>query len=259
MTADEAAKAAKMSPSTVTRLERGESTRPKLPNITALLDVYQVSDPRRRESLFELARRARVQGWWTGFDDVFTDPYPDFEEAASRIRTYEPLVIPGLFQTPAYAAEVARTSRLAGRSEIERHVTTRARRQEILTRVDPVAPQVWALIDEAALLRSAGTPVIMREQYERLLELAELPNIGVQIVPLTAGLHSGVSGQFVILDFPEPTDEPMVYIETAIDGLYREQPDEITRYTLMFDYLRGDALSADDSVAWLRYRIEQRE
>lgn len=259
LTADEAAKSAGLSPSTVTRFERGESIRPKLKHIEALLDVYDVHDDGKREYVLDLARRASLKGWWTNFEDVFTGSFPDFEQEASLIRAYEPLVVPGLFQTPAYAAEVARTSRIASRREIERHVATRKKRQEVLTRTDPPAPQMWALIDEGALIRVAGSPSIMREQYQRLIEVVDLPNVGMQIVPLSAGLHSGMSGQFVILDFDEPTDDPLVYVEGALDGLFREKMHELARYTLMFDYLRADALSVDASVAWLEEKLAQFE
>lgn len=251
LSAEEAAKRAQVSASTITRLERGESIRPKLPRLRALLDTYGIDDEPHRRSVLDLARSSGSQDWWTEYSDVFPDAFPDFEQAASRIRSFEPLVIPGLLQTPAYAAEVFRPGHLR-RDEIERAVATRIQRQRIL-RESP--PQAWFVVDEAALLRvPAG---IAGEQYQALIDAAEMPTVGLQVVPLGAGVHAGAGGQFCILDFPAPADSPLVYVETALDGLWREKPAELTRYMLIYDYLRGDALSVADSVAWLRERIDQ--
>jgi len=124
-------------------------------------------------------------------------------------------------------------------------------RQELFTRADP--PEIWAVLDEPVVQRPVGSPSIMHEQLRHLIELTTRPNAAVtlQILPLATGAHPGMSGPFVILEFPNPKDPPMVHLETATDGLYLEEPADIERYTLRFNHLVARALGPDESSAMI--------
>ncbi|MEU0516724.1 DUF5753 domain-containing protein [Streptosporangium sp. NPDC006007] len=203
----------------------------------------------------DLARGARERGWWEQYKGVFTGAYVGLEAEASSINTFEPLVIPGLLQTPAYTAELTRASLVRDPAEIDKHVEARMRRQEILRRPNP--PRYWAVIDEAAPLRPVGDAEVMRGQLRKLIDTHPLEHVTIQVMPMSAGPHIGLWGQFVILGFPNPADRNVVYVETPTDGLYLEEPEHLERYTLMMQRLVADALGADASIAYLSKLIDR--
>jgi hypothetical protein len=119
-------------------------------------------------------------------------------------------------------------------------------RQRIVTRED--RPRLWAVIDEAVIRRVVGGPEVMAEQLRHLIDCAEHGKTTLQVVPFSAGAHAGTTGPFIILDFPEPTDPSVVYVETLAGDLYLEERADVDRYTLAFDRLLAAALHPDDSV-----------
>lgn len=121
-------------------------------------------------------------------------------------------------------------------------------RQEVLSGEQP--PTVWAVIDESALRRVPTENGVAEEQLRHLIDVAENPDNGVtvQILPFTAGLHPGVSGPFVVLDFPEEMDSPIVYLESRTEGLFLEEEHEVASYRLVFDHLQVTALSQAESI-----------
>lgn len=134
--------------------------------------------------------------------------------------------------------------------EIGRRVTVRLQRQEILTRDGP--PKVWFVLDEATVRRHVGGPDTLKDQLDRIVEVASLPHVDVQVMPFAVGAHPGTPGSFIVLRFAEPTDPPVVYIETMAGDLYPEEQDEVGGAILDFDRLRAMALSPDDSIALIR-------
>jgi hypothetical protein len=197
-----------------------------------------------------LAREARQPGWWHSFRDVLPNPYEVYiglESGAASIRNFEPTVIPGLLQTEEYARKMFRNGpRELDQDEIERRVQVRLERQRIVARED--RPRLWAVIDEAVIRRIVGDPAVMRDQLRHLVESAEQGKTTLQVVPFRAGAHAGTTGPFVILDFPEPTDPAVVYVETLAGDIYLEERTDVTRYTIAFDRLLAAALHPDDSV-----------
>lgn len=244
-TLEQAAQKLEWSRAKIANIETGKRLRPYVTDIALLLDVYNVTDTKRREALFELTRQSRVKGWWTRYSD-FAGAYFGFEAEASSIATYQVGAIPGLLQTPEYTAASALAA-LTPSADIERVVAARERRQQILKRENP--PRLWAIIDEAALTRpaSASEPEVMKGQIQHLLTATEQSNITVQVLPFATGLHAGTGGPFVLLDFPDPVDRPIVYLETRHDGLYLETPDQIADYRDVLDHLQGTALSPAES------------
>lgn len=253
MTVEEAAADLEWSRARLGHIETGRRKRPLVTDIRALLDLYGVTDPRERDAILELARGARETGWWTRYDDVFTGRFPGFEAAATMIRTYEAAIIPGLLQTPAYMRAVTEATLLYDDADVQRVVDSRVKRQQILTRDADDRLEYWAVIDEAALQR-LGTGEMMREQVQHLVEVAENPamSVTVQVLPIDAGLHAGLGGSFVILDFDDDDAGPIVYLETDTDGIYLEKPREIARYRALFQHVEAAAMRPQESVAYLK-------
>jgi hypothetical protein len=153
--------------------------------------------------------------------------------------------VPGLLQTEDYMRSVFRAARPdATESEIERRVAARLERQKLLEDAEP--PKFWTVIDEAVLHRPVGGESIMCAQLVHLAKLgASLPQVTIQMLPFSAGAHAGMEGPFLILGFPEQADPDVVYVENTTAMGYLEEPEDILRYTLMFDHLRASALSPD--------------
>ncbi len=236
----------------LSRIESGHRKRPYVAEIASLLDYYGV-EPDLHEAILELTRQARDKGWWSKYGDVLdTEGYVGLEVEASAIATWQPQVIPGLFQTPAYAAASARAA-INTTAEVDRLVHTRVQRQQILTRAEN-PPRVWAVIDEAVLMRGADTPV-MREQVAHLVELSELRNITIQVLPLSAGFHAGMHGPFVTLDFPVATDPPVVYLESRHDSLYLEESEVVDEYRTILGHIQASALTPAESITHLETLI----
>ena len=156
-------------------------------------------------------------------------------------------MVPGLLRTEKYARQTLRNGPgELDRDDIERLVQVRMERQRILGRED--RPRLWAVIDEAVIRRVVGSPEVMREQLRHVIECAEQGKTTLQAVPYSAGAHAGTTGPFVIIDFPEPTDPSVVYVETLAGDLYLEERADVDRYTLAIDRLLAAALHPDDSM-----------
>jgi transcriptional regulator with XRE-family HTH domain len=237
--------------STLYRLESAQQ-RPQRSTLIQLLDLYRVDEPRRAEML-TLLREAGQRGWLQQYRSELPDVYSDyigFEDEARSISNYESLFIPGLLQTEEYArALIQGTWPHAPGEEVEKRVTARMERQALLDREEP--PRLWAIMDEAAVRRQVGGREVMRGQIERLREASVQPNIMLQVVPFDAGSHPGMDGAFVVLEFPDPADQSIVYTESAAGGLFLEEEVEIRRYILMFEHLRAAALRPEATVSLL--------
>jgi transcriptional regulator with XRE-family HTH domain len=254
-TAQQVTKELEWSPGKLTRLEKAQAVKPMVVDTRLLLDLYGVpSEDPRREELLTLTRQARQSGWWSSYKDVLDDSFVEFEAGAEKIRTFQLATVPGLLQTPAYAAAINRGALIRDPAELDRLVQFRMERQRILAHDDP--PSVWAVIDEAALLRRFGTVADQREQVQRLIETAPLEHVTVQVLPVETGPHPGLSGSFVILDFPE-ADPSLVYMETQHNSLYLEGREEINRYSLIFQHLSASALSPDATTAYLGELVDR--
>lgn len=250
LTRDEVARRLEWSPSKMTRIESAQFVRLPARDVRDLLDVYGVTEKADREAMVQLAREARQRGWWHQYGDVLPEwarVYVGLEAEATSIRTYHSQLVPGLLQTEDYMRDVARAGLVKDLDEIERRVAARAERQEKLLHKE--GPKIWAIVDEAALCRTVGGRQVMRMQLERLVELSELDNIEIQILPYSAGAHPAMDGPFIILQFPEASDPNVVYLEQWTSSLYLEKPEEVERYDEMFDHLRASSLATGDSVA----------
>jgi len=220
-------------------------------DLKALLALYRISDRGQIDELVELARASRQRTWWAGYKDRLASyrvSYVGLEAETSVLSYFNPLLVPGLLQTETYArAVIAEVARHEGTpEEIEPLVDVRMTRQrEVLGRRDP--PNLVALMDEAVVRRPVGGWRAMREQLLHLVEAAEQPNISVRVLPFSAGPYPAMYGPFVILDFPEEDDTPVVFLENAFSGEVVERSEEVTAYRGMFDQMWHRALSEDGS------------
>jgi hypothetical protein len=233
---EQAGEAIRASEWKIHRLENGQVSF-KERDVVDLLRRYGVTDAGEVASLVVLAREANAPGWWQPYGDLLPQwfrAYVDLESAATLIRTYEGQLVPGLLQTEDYMRAVIGGAHLdESPEEAERRVALRVRRQALLERA--IAPRVWAVVDEAALRRPVGGPKVMRNQVERLIEVAGLPNVTLQILPFQAGAHPALVGAFSILRFADQELPDVVYIEHLTNALYLDRRDDVNRYLHVMD------------------------
>jgi transcriptional regulator with XRE-family HTH domain len=227
--------------------------------VAALLKTYGVSDPEVFTALEALAKDAGKRGWWQTYSGIVAPAYADYislESDGDSIRAFAPLLIPGLMQTAAYAREtIAGITMTRTSEEIAALAEIRLARQAVLTR--PSGPlKVWAVISEAVLhQRFAVRPETMRDQLRRLREVAELPNITLQIMPLDATPHPGSAGGFSVVGFPDAMPD-VVLLENLIGASYVENVAEVKTFADAFNRIVAAALPVDDSVALIA-RMEE--
>jgi transcriptional regulator with XRE-family HTH domain len=216
----------------------------------ALADLYGAA-PEKSAWLLRLAKVAKKRGWWHVYGDVLFDWFSEYvvlESEAVAIDTFEIDLIPGLFQTPAYARWVMRARTPDATDEVlHKRVELRQTRQR---RVEDGSLSVWAILDEATLRREVGGQEVQAQQLGHLLKLAELPNVTLQVLPFGKGQHMAMGTAFTLLkfvDFPS-----VVYIDNLTGGLYLDEAAEVERYSLVLDHLRATALDPQESVALIR-------
>ncbi|MET9441637.1 helix-turn-helix transcriptional regulator [Streptomyces sp. NPDC006610] len=246
MTAEEVADRLLVSQSKISRLENGRRSISQR-DVRDLCGVYEVEDHRVVESLMQMAKDSRQQGWWHSFGDIPYSVYIGLETDAASLRVYDPQVVPGLLQTRQYA-EALITGALpeTAPADIEKRVQVRMRRQERITTADNPL-RLWSVLDEAALRRIVGNRSLMRDQLEFLIEQSQLPHVTVQVIPFELGSHPGLNGQYAILEFPDATDSSVVYIEGVTSDLYLEKPNDVQKYSVMYEHLRAQALNVEQS------------
>ncbi|MFE9457627.1 helix-turn-helix domain-containing protein [Streptomyces californicus] len=246
MTAEEVAERLLVSQSKISRLENGRRSISQR-DVRDLCGVYEVEDHRIVDSLMQMAKDSRQQGWWHAFGDIPYSVYIGLETDAESLRVYEPQMIPGLLQTRAYAeALINGALPEAPPSDIEKRVNVRSRRQDRVNSPDNPL-RLWAVIDESALRRVVGDKQVMLDQLEHLVEQSHLPHVTVQVLPFEMGAHPGINGQYAILEFPDAADSSVVYIEGVTSDLYLEKANDVQRYSVMYEHLRAQALNVEQT------------
>jgi transcriptional regulator with XRE-family HTH domain len=244
--------------SKISRLERGRSAA-KQRDVADLLTLYGITDEAARQELLTLAREASAPGWWQRYNDILPrwfEFYVGLESAASVIRTFEVQFVHGLLQTEEYARAVILIGHArASGEEIDRRVSVRMKRQRLLTKPD--APELWTVLDEAALRRPLGGSGVMRAQLEHLLEMTALPNVTLQIIPFDVGPHAAAGGPFTILRFPEQDLPDLVYLEQLNSAQYLDHPDDVGDYLEVMDRLAVQAKTGTASQDLLRALLKQ--
>ena len=215
-------------------------------DLNALLRLYNIKDPQRVRALISQGREARKQTWWSRYRAVLPPTYFQFieyETSASIIRDYETIVIPGLLQTEEYATAVTLGDRSKPVSKtIKTLVEVRMKRQELLLG-RPGSPLVFFILDEAVIYRLMGAKDIRQAQIEKLIRMADRPEVTIEIVPFSVGLHQGVGENFQILEFGETADRDVLYFESVRDQILSyDATEEITTYRELFEDMRRVSL-----------------
>lgn len=254
--ASEVAAEIKASEATVSRYESGHVL-PVWPTVRSFLDFYDATADDRDKA---------AQLW----EDAKSEPPPvrlpantpkafrrlvSAEREAESQRALQPYVVPGLLQTRNYAMALFRAAhRFNDSSNSEGLASSRFNRQQRL--LGPNPPRLSILLDEAVIHRRVGGVDVMREQLQHLLDVADRPHVTLQVIPFEAGAYGTMSGPCIIIAYPEPEEVPGVYLEYPAGGSWVDNPEDVRRFTAMFDDVAELALSPAESVDLIRRKTE---
>ncbi|MFV2022285.1 helix-turn-helix domain-containing protein [Micromonospora sp. LOL_023] len=265
---DAAARELQRGSSTIWRIEAGdERIRFRDVDVHAMCTLYAVS-PETRARLLNLTKETREapkRAWWHDYTEsalpAWFGLYVSLEDSAAMIRQYEPESVPGLLQVRSYAETVTRLPvGLLTEEQIAHRVRVRMERQALLT--SPRPPHLRAMLNEAVLHRMVGGPEVMAQQLQHLLAITERHSVAVQVIPYSAGAHSGMNSAFSFLAFPnaplsaDPVEPPLVYVDTLTGALYLNKADEVRAYDLVWDDLENRALDESASRDVIREALE---
>jgi transcriptional regulator with XRE-family HTH domain len=231
-------------------------------DVASLLDVYGVQDE-HRERLLELAEEAVRKGWWEAYSDVLTPEHSAFiglEAGATSLLQWQAVVVPGLLQTEQYAREIFsgyQAVRSAPETIIERRVQTRMIRQQVLTRDEPL--QLSVIIDESILRRQRGDGPMMFDQLQHLVEISDLPNVTLRILPLDGPKQLALES-FQILQFGQAHETKLpdvVSAESVRAYLYVEGETDTYEFRLAFGQLERESLGPDESREFIGHVARQ--
>lgn len=258
MSLDDVAEAVGWNPTKLSRIENANATiRPA--DVTVLLRIYGVENQETFTALENLARDAGKLGWWQTYQGTISPAYADYielEEDADKICDWSPLLIPGLLQTNAYARETL--SKIAPNpdpGEAARLTEVRQARQAVLSRPDRPL-QLHAVLHEAVLSqRITLRPSAMRDQLQRLLDVTDMPNVTLQVLPMQSPLHPGTAGGFSVVNFADYTPD-VVLIENLRGNTYVEDADDVKLFASAFEGVASEALSTKDSIDIIMHKRE---
>jgi len=260
LTQDQVAHEMDWSLSKIIRIE-GASSSISANDLKALLSLYGITESERVDSLLALAKAGRERSWWSAYRDAAPSlllQLIEYESVASAIRQFETLFIPGILQTEEYARAVIQNyydDEGPGSDKLRALVELRVRREGLLN--SEHSPSFNFMLDEAAVSRLVGGSSVMRSQLRRLIAVAEKPNVTVEIVPFSAGLHPGMRGPFEIIEFVDPLDKDIVFVETPRGDIISDDPKETKSYRDAFDRLEKASLGPRDSLALLARIAEE--
>ncbi|WP_106398299.1 helix-turn-helix domain-containing protein [Actinocorallia populi] len=252
ITREAAADVIRGSESKISRMELGRHKfKPR--DLEDLLELYGVVEEADRAVLLELGRQSGLPGWWQPYSDLvplWFEPCLGLEQAASVIRGYEIRAVHDLLQTPDYArAELARRHQGETRERLARRLELRLHRQEVLTR--PGGARLWVVLDEAALRRPAGGRALMRAQFDHLVELSSRPNVRIQILPFSHGVHAASGTPITLLRLPAGDLPDVVFLERHNDGTYPDRAVDVLRYRQLVDEIGTYALRPEQTPQFL--------
>jgi transcriptional regulator with XRE-family HTH domain len=225
-------------------------------NVRALCWLYQ-TDQSTADALAEFALGTSHPEWWDASPVVpdWFKLYVGLEASASRIQSYDGEVVPGELQTEHYARAVFAAEQSAGPAAAvasgaeaeaaDRHVKLRMQRQRTLFDRSP-APVIVTVLGEGVLRRPVGGADVLKAQVEYLRQLAAAGPAQIKVLPFAIGAHPAMAGPFRILDFDDPDDPDVVYLESHVGALYLEEPSEIAEYRRIFDTISGAAVPIEE-------------
>ncbi|MFI5916500.1 helix-turn-helix domain-containing protein [Dactylosporangium sp. NPDC051541] len=236
----------------------------ELVSLCAVYGVTHVTNRDTLEALLALLSEAKEKGYYHAYGDVIPEwfeLYVDLERAASRLRMYCPLLVPGLLQTREYAAEIVGQKPGRPAAVTEQIVNLRLERQKLLRRRVPKAPKLSVIVEESALRRPLPNGA-SNVQIQRLLTASESSNIIIRVIPASTGPHRTlVAGEFVILDFAmdggRPADPATIYLESLTGALYLDKPTVVDEYVSAWIALEARAWDEESSRHLMSQMIEE--
>jgi transcriptional regulator with XRE-family HTH domain len=256
LTCEDVAERLECSASKISRIETARVTvSPR--DVRDLLRIYSVPND-QHDSLMQLARDSRQKGWWQAYGDTVEPHFATYlgmESAASEIKNVNLTRIPVLFQTEDYAREVIAVGRMRPSVPAHDRMVELLLERQRLAQASP--PDVWVVMDEAALRRQVGGRDVMRNQIEHLIELTSTPGVFLQFIPFSGGAHAAMDLPFVIMGFPDPADPDVVCMGYQTGVLWIEDMSEVHRYNILFHHLQASALSLDESVALMTSVLQE--
>ncbi|MDH6703755.1 MULTISPECIES: helix-turn-helix transcriptional regulator [unclassified Kitasatospora] len=200
----------------------------------------------------EAMTRERETGWWEEYSRNLTTDLLDvaaIEAHARRISTFSLTFMPGLLQTPAYAASVfARAIPPLPRSDVDLRLAFRLRRQQIIR---AGGTPYTAFIHEAALRMQFSGPEALAEQLGVLIDDSESPGISVRVVPFSIESLPGPSENFVYTEGPVP-ELDTVQIDISFGCPLFDAPSDLASYREILVRMGSVALSEEDSRDFIR-------
>ncbi|MCX4699021.1 helix-turn-helix transcriptional regulator [Streptomyces sp. NBC_01373] len=260
LTHADAAKVLGSAESKVGRIENAQSGI-RLPDLRALMDAYNVTDPTERAAIEKLSREAKQKGWWSRYVNVVDPAYAAYaavEWDASELYNVETNLIPGLLQTPEYTEALIRLQAPdAGKERVEAQIDVRRERKSILTRDSPL--QLWVIIAENVLYHQVGSHDVMKAQLESLVADSRKQNIELQVLPREDPMNACLFGPFVIMSFPTSAETDVVYTESPTSTLYYEDAADVETYTTLFRRLNMAAANVSKSRALIYDALKEME
>jgi transcriptional regulator with XRE-family HTH domain len=229
------------------RIEGGE-VGVSLTDLRALLEVYGITDEAEVQRLIADARISRRQRW------LITPEYRkhlppalrqliQFEAEATAIKAYQPVLIPGAFQTPTVAETVLSWENAPITDETRRVLFDVRMQRRGHTVENRDGPPYQLVLDESVIKRHIGGPRVMAEQLESLLEVAQLPHVSMRLVPFERSAQAGLSGAFELIALSDDEDDAVLYREFYERDRIVHDPAEVLYFRKLFDQIAGAALS----------------
>jgi len=254
LTQEQVAEAMEWSLSKMNRIEKAKSSI-SVNDLKVLLPFYGITKKEKVDELVAMAKAARQSPWWRRYSEVAPPALLeliDYESAASSVSQFETMFVPGILQTEEYASAVLQVfyDEKSAPEKVAALVDLRTRRRDLLAGEN--APKFSFILDESVLHRLAGNPGITSRQLLHLVNAAELPNVTIQVVPFTAGLHPGMKGPFELIQFEDTPDENLVFLEGPRGDFLSDEPRETENYLEAFKRIADTALGPSDSVGRIR-------
>ncbi|MEU9288759.1 helix-turn-helix transcriptional regulator [Streptomyces sp. NPDC048275] len=243
------------SPAKITRIESG--SKPVEPmDVRVLCQLYEAdAETASRLEGYAFVTKTK-KDWWQSpqYRPVMRpgfDAFIGLEAIAAELHEYQSEFVPGLLQTEGYVRTLHATAyQRLPEDEVQRRIAMRLTRQEILTRKDRPL-KLAAIVNEAVLRRVVGSPEVMERQLTHMLEVAQLPNVTLQVVPFSAGSHPCMGGPFIVLEFPDPVIKPIVYLENLVTTAVTSKEDDVEWSESAFRNLAAMSLGHDESLSMI--------
>ncbi|WP_406081866.1 DUF5753 domain-containing protein [Micromonospora sp. NBC_00858] len=215
------------------------------------LAAGRIPHPRTRVAVAEVLRRDAADLWPEPFrrrDLPWFRPWAELEQDATSIRSYQPLLVPGLLQTEGYARAVLGTGGLVAPAEVDQIVTSRIERQSVLAADHP--PQLVAVIDEVVLRRPVGDGSVMAGQLAHLAAVADWEHVQVRVIPADSPWHTGLAGPFVLGRLPDGTE--LAYLDNQLRGQVVTDPIDVASLGRRWESVTGEAFPQRRSIELIR-------